>query len=333
MQPSSITRRSRLAVGLAALAVTAVACSSSSKSSSSVATSGTSAAGGTAATKTIASQLVLGGAPECPQRPFCLPGLQKTYGIVFKSFKPLDSDGPLTYQALTSGQIQVAEVFSSDAQIASDNLVALTDDKHLQNADYVVPVIRTAKATPGVTAAVNAVSAKLTTDQLVQLNKEVSIDKQDPQAAADAWLKTEGLDTKSQAASGTSLTVAGFNFPESNILAFLYGDALSDAGASVTVKDNLGTRETLEPGLQSGQIDFLPEYAATALLFLNPNANVTGQTVDQVVSQLTTAMAAKGVTVLQATQALDTNAFAVTKATATKYGLATMSDLAKPFSG
>jgi len=334
MQPFSITRRSLLAVGLAALTVT-VACSSSSKSSSS-SSSSSSAASGTptsATTETIASQLVLGGAPECPQRPFCIPGLQKTYGITFKSFKPLDSDGPLTYQALTSGQIQVAEVFSSDAQIAADNLVALTDDKHLQNADYVVPVIRTSKATPGVTAAVNAVSAKLTTDQLVQLNKEVSIDKQDPQAAADAWLKTEGLDTKSQAASGTSLTVAGFNFPESNILAFLYGDALSDAGASVTVKDNLGTRETLEPGLQSGQIDFLPEYAATALLYLNPNANVTGQTVDQVVAQLTSAFASKGITVLQASQALDTNAFAVTKATADKYGLATMSDLAKPFTG
>jgi len=307
-------RRSRLAVGLALLAITAVACSSSSKKS---------------ASGTIASQLVLGGAPECPQRPFCLPGLQKTYGITFKSFKPLDSDGPLTYQALTSGQIQVALVFSSDAQIAADNLVALNDDKHLQNADYVVPVIRSAKATPAVTAAVNAVSAKLTTAQLVELNKEVSIDKQDPQAAADAWLKVEGLDTKTQAASGTSLTVAGFNFPESNVLAYLYGDALTDVGASVTVKDNLGTRETLEPGLQSGQIDFLPEYAASALLYLNPNATVTGETVDQVVAQLTSAFSSKGITVLNASQALDTNAFAVTKATAQKYGLVNMSDLAK----
>jgi osmoprotectant transport system substrate-binding protein len=313
-----------------ALAITAAACSSSSKSSS-TAGSGTTGSSTTAASKgTVASLLTLGGAPECPQRPFCLPGLQKTYGITFKTFKPLDSDGPLTYTALTSGQIQVAEVFSSDAQILADNLVALNDDKHLQNADYVVPVIRKSKDTPGVASTVNAVSAKLTTSELVTLNKAVSIDHQDPQAAADAWLTRNGLATKSQAAAGTTLAVAGFNFGESSVLAYAYGDALKDAGANVTVKPQLGTRETLEPGLASGQIDMLPEYAATALLFLQPNANVTGQDITAVVGLLKTAMSAKSVDVLQPTNALDTNAFAVTKATADKYGLVNMSDLAKP---
>jgi len=333
MHQFSTSRPRRLTVlGLAVLTVTAAACSSTNSSSAS--TSSSAAAPTTIASAgTIASHLVLGGAPECPQRPFCIPGLAKVYGITFKDFKSLDSDGPLTYQALISGQIDVALVYSSDAQILSDNLVALTDDKHLQNADYVVPVIRSAKDTPAVAAVVNAVSADLTTAQLVGLNKAVSVDQEDPQAAADAWLKTNNLATPSTNASGVTMTVAGFNFPESNVLAYLYGDALKDAGATITIKDDLGTRETLEPGLASGQIDFLPEYAASALLYLNPQANVTGETVTQVVAQLTTALAAKDISVLTATQALDTNAFAVTQATATKYDLHDMSDLAKPFPG
>jgi osmoprotectant transport system substrate-binding protein len=327
MRLTSNRRPSVAALGLAVVTVVAVACSSSSSSSKTVTTVG--GAPTTASSATVASKLVLGGAPECPQRPYCLPGLKTTYGITFKDFKPLDGDGPLTYQAIQNGQIDVALVFSSDAQIAADNLVALNDDKHLQSADYVIPVLRNDKATPGVTKVVNKVSGLLTTADLVNLNQQVSINHQDPQAAADAWLKSKSLDTKSTDATGVTLTIAGFNFPESGILAYVYGDALKSAGASVTVKPNLGTRETLEPGLQSGQIDFLPEYAATALAFLNPSANTAGQDIPAVQSQLTTAFKAKNITVLDASKALDTNAFAVTKATAQKYNLTNMSDLAK----
>jgi osmoprotectant transport system substrate-binding protein len=320
MELKSNRRLSIAALGLAALTLTGVACSSSKSS--------VTAAGATS-TATVASKLVLGGAPECPTRPYCIPGLKTTYGITFKDFKPLDSDGPLTYQAIQGGQIDVALVFSSDAQIAADNLVALVDDKHLQSADYVIPVLRNDKATPAVTKVVNKVSAALTTADLVVLNQQVSINHQDPQAAADAWLKSKSLDSKSTDAAGVTLTIAGFNFPESSILAYVYGDALKSAGANVTVKANLGTRETLEPGLQSGQIDFLPEYAATALAFLNPSANTAGLDIPAVQTQLTDAFKAKNITVLNASKALDTNAFAVTKATAQKYNLKNMSDLAK----
>jgi len=85
------------AAGLLALALTAGACSSSSSS--------TSASG----SGTIASELTLGGPAECQTNAFCIPGLQRVYGITFKSFKVLDADGPLTYQALTHGQIDVGE--------------------------------------------------------------------------------------------------------------------------------------------------------------------------------------------------------------------------------
>ena len=73
--------------------------------------------------------LVLGGPPECAQRPFCEPGLMSTYGLTFKSFTSLDAGGPLTIKALTGGDIQLGLVFSSDGAITANNLVVLQDDK------------------------------------------------------------------------------------------------------------------------------------------------------------------------------------------------------------
>ncbi len=73
-------------------------------------------AAASAATNTIASRLAFGGPPECPQRPFCLIGLQKVYGVTFKSFVPLDAGGPLTVAALETGKVQVGLLFTSDSE-------------------------------------------------------------------------------------------------------------------------------------------------------------------------------------------------------------------------
>jgi osmoprotectant transport system substrate-binding protein len=316
MRPTRPSRRTPAGIVLlAALAVTAAACSSSKSSSGS---------GGT-----VASQLSLGGPAECQTNAYCIPGLQKTYGITFQSFKTLDADGPLTYQALSSGQIGVGEVFSTDAQVVAHNLVVLNDDKHLQAADAITPVIAKAKATAGVTTVADKVSAALTTDILLNLNKSVGVDHQDPQAVADQWLQSKGLAANSTSASGVSISIAAFNFSESDLLAYLYGDALKAAGASVTVKANLGSRQTLEPGLQSGQFDMLIEYAASALEFLDHSAGIANGDINNNISHLKSLLEPKSITVLTPSSAVDTNAFAVTKATADKYHLVNMSDLAK----
>ncbi len=334
MRPLSNRLKAPL-IAAVALAVVASACSSGSSSSSSPTTQGatsTTAGGAATGTRTIASVLTLGGPAECEANAFCIPGLQKTYGIQFKAFRVLDADGPLTYQALSSGQVDVGEVFSTDAQVVAHNLVVLNDDKHLQAADAVVPVIRTSKVTPGVTTVVNKVSAALTTQILLGLNKSVGVDHQDAQTVADQWLKSQGLDTTSSSASGASLTIGAFNFSESNLLAYIYGDALKAAGASITVKPSLGSRQTLEPGLQAGKVDMLLEYAASDLEFLDHGANLANGDIANNVSQLKK-IYGSAVTVLDASQAVDTNAFAVTQATAKKYNLVNMSDLAKPVSG
>ncbi|HEV2475272.1 MAG TPA: ABC transporter substrate-binding protein [Candidatus Dormibacteraeota bacterium] len=137
----------------------------------------------------IGNQLVLGAGPECPTRPFCKPGLEQTYGIHFKDFKALDTDGPLTRAAFANNSIQVGLVFSSDADLNNLGLVVLQDDKHLEAADNVVPIVRTPVATAEVTRILNAVSAGLTTSELVQLNSQVELQHQDADSAAQAFLQ------------------------------------------------------------------------------------------------------------------------------------------------
>jgi osmoprotectant transport system substrate-binding protein len=137
----------------------------------------------------VASQLVLGAGPECPTRPYCQPGLESVYGLHFKSFKALDTDGPATRAAFASGAIDVGLVFSSDGDLNARGLVVLQDDKHLEAADNIVPILRQATASDEVKRVLNAISAKLTTADLVTMNSQVSIQHQDADAVATVWLQ------------------------------------------------------------------------------------------------------------------------------------------------
>lgn len=141
----------------------------------------------------VASTFTLGGPAECPTRPFCQPGLEKTYGLKFKAFKALDAGGPLTKNALTDGKIDIGLVFSSDGGITARNFVVLEDDKKLQTADNIVPVLRKDIDSPELKAALDALSAKLTTEALSELNKKVDIDKADAADVAAKYLADNGL--------------------------------------------------------------------------------------------------------------------------------------------
>ncbi len=143
--------------------------------------------------KPYASRWTFGGPPECATRITCVPGLEKYYGIKFKSFKSLDEDGVITHTALANGDVQAARIFSSDAVIAQDHFVVLSDPKYFQGAGNIIPVVRTAKATPGALAVLARVSDALTTADLVQFNLKVSVDHDDPTAVASAFVQAEHL--------------------------------------------------------------------------------------------------------------------------------------------
>jgi osmoprotectant transport system substrate-binding protein len=138
--------------------------------------------------------LTLGGPPECPERPFCILGLKTTYGIDFSNkFKPLDAGGPITKEALTKGDIDVALLFTTDPGIPKNGWVELEDDKHLQQAESVIPVIRKENVDADVTRLLNEVSAKLDQKSYVDLLSKVYIDGDDVKATAKAWLTDNGL--------------------------------------------------------------------------------------------------------------------------------------------
>lgn len=137
--------------------------------------------------------LTLGGPAECPTRPYCEPGLESTYGMSFTSFRTLDAGGPLTKLALKTGLIQVGLVFSSDPGIAAYGLQILSDDKHLQDADVVVPIANADVASARLAAALDALMKVLTTSDLVKLNAAAEIQHVDPATVAHDYLVSKDL--------------------------------------------------------------------------------------------------------------------------------------------
>jgi osmoprotectant transport system substrate-binding protein len=124
-----------------------------------------------------------------------------------------------------------------------------------------------------------------------------------------------------------AVTIGSTNFSEQLVLGELYSQILEANGYPVTRKFNLGNREIVFPALQSGQIDLEADYLSTLLSFVDKTA--TGSTDPKVTADaLQKALASKGLTVLDYAPAVDQNGFAVTKATADKYKLSKLSDLA-----
>src|SRR3954447_20532434 len=132
---------------------------------------------------------------ECPQRPFCKPGLEKTYKIKIASIQPLGFDTIQVKQAVKSGKADLGLVATTDATLADFGLVILDDDKNLQNADNLIPIVNAAvlKKHPEIADAINPLAATLTTDDLAQLNKQVDAERQKVKDVAMNYLKDKGL--------------------------------------------------------------------------------------------------------------------------------------------
>lgn len=141
------------------------------------------------------SGLSLAGNPELKTRAYGVPGLEKLYGISGIKFTAInDSGGPLTLKALTSGKVDVADIYSSTPSITQNHLVTLEDPQHLVAAQNIVPLIRKDHDNPQVDAVLNAVSAKLTTQSLLDLNTKLDgPDKPKASDVAAQWLKDNGL--------------------------------------------------------------------------------------------------------------------------------------------
>jgi osmoprotectant transport system substrate-binding protein len=132
---------------------------------------------------------------ECSSRPFCEPGLKNTYKINITGLTPLDFDSLPLKQAIKSGNVQLGEVSTTDATLSQLGLVTLTDDKHLQNADYLIPIVNAKQlaAHPQIATALNPLASVLTTADLGTLDNDVDGQRMTVQDVAKAYLTSKGL--------------------------------------------------------------------------------------------------------------------------------------------
>ncbi|QTZ92314.1 ABC transporter substrate-binding protein [Streptomyces auratus] len=141
----------------------------------------------------VNGKLTLGAAAEMKKRVVGVVGLKDRYGVELKEFKALDSSGPLVKGALKKGDIDIANVFTTDVDTAENGWVLLADPKHLIPAQHVVPLIAARKADSKVRKALARLGNALTTPDLTELNRLVDKEKQDPDRVAAAWLKKRKL--------------------------------------------------------------------------------------------------------------------------------------------
>ncbi|MGW0627556.1 ABC transporter substrate-binding protein [Streptomyces sp. NPDC002758] len=143
--------------------------------------------------KSVAKDLAIGASPEFQTRQQGLVGLKDVYGVEFKSFKALDAGGPLTLAALKKNTVQAADIFTTDPSISKEKFVVLQDPENLFGFENVQPLVYKSGLSPEGVAALNAVSAKLDTATLLDLDTQVQSQNKDPLDVAKTWLKDAGL--------------------------------------------------------------------------------------------------------------------------------------------
>lgn len=304
---------------LAALALLTAACGSDDDGGSSSDTTG----------GTATQDLTLGGPADCETNPFCIPGLQRVYDIdLSDGFIPLEAG--VVADALDSGDIDIALLFSTSGVIADKGWVVLEDDQNMLAADNVIPVLTTElnDAYPDLAGVADDVSAGLTTENLTEMNKRFDVDAEDADAIATSFLEDNDLlPEEGDVPDGPTITIGAQDFGESAILAEIYGQAFEAAGYPVEFQELGGFRDIEIPAFESGEINFAPEYAASLLEFLNEGAGEATGDIDETVGLLEPYLADIGLVALAPTDAVDTNTFVVTQETADELGISTISDL------
>jgi osmoprotectant transport system substrate-binding protein len=224
--------------------------------------------------------------------------------------------------------------------VAGDAFVALTDDKHLQNPDNIIPAINAAAAAadPEIKTLLDSVSSVLDTPALVGLNKAVDVDRKSSAQAASAFVADKGLTASDKVGTGKKVVVGAPNFSEGATLANIYVDVLASAGYDASTQD-VGNRELYLTDLESGAITVVPEYVSTLTEFLNTKKNGANATpaassdLTATVAKLTDLGAGVRLSFGTPAAAQDQNAFAVTTAFADKYKVKTLSQLSSACGG
>jgi len=218
--------------------------------------------------------------------------------------------------------------------VPGDELVVLEDDQNLQTVDNLIPAVSAAASSPELIAALDAVSAAMDTDTLIELNGRIANERLSPADVAADFVEEAGLTEGLEQGSG-SITIGSSTFPETELMANIYSLTLAAAGFDTSIQ-SVGNRELYLSALQAGEeIQVFPEYVGTLTEFLNVQANgedaepLASGDLDATVEELTTIGETVGLVFGAPSEAADQNAFAVSQAFADEYGVATLSELAE----
>lgn len=142
----------------------------------------------------IAGDMTIGAGSEFKTRTQGLVGLKTIYGVEFGKFQPLDAGAQSTLlELLKKGTVQAANLYTTDPAIVEDKLVVLDDPKNLFSSQNVTPLVYKSAVNDTAKAALNGVSAKLTTEDLLEMMKRLVNDKEDASTVAKDWLTEAGL--------------------------------------------------------------------------------------------------------------------------------------------
>jgi osmoprotectant transport system substrate-binding protein len=141
----------------------------------------------------IAKTMVFGGPPEFKTRADGLPGLKKNYGLVFKNFKRTDTSSTITFTDLMNGSVQAADVFTTSPQIITDHLTVLADPKNDFAAQNVIPLVYKPGVDAKITGILNGISAKLTTNALLQMDSALVVQHASYAQVASGFLSAIGM--------------------------------------------------------------------------------------------------------------------------------------------
>jgi osmoprotectant transport system substrate-binding protein len=141
----------------------------------------------------VSGELTLGAPADCPDQPFCIPGLKDVYGIEFGEVRPLDPGGKKTVAALDSGAVDIAEFFSLDPTITDKGYVVLTDDQNLQANGNFVPLVRDAVASEELGALLDSVTTTLTDENMRDMVGQVQNEQRELGDVASEYLTGAGI--------------------------------------------------------------------------------------------------------------------------------------------
>lgn len=275
----------------------------------------------------VADKLRFAAIPGFDTRADGLPHLKDVYGLQFREVRTYENG--LKYQALQDGKVDAVYGFETDGQLAGDDVVVLRDDRAAWPPYHAVPLLgarRAQDAGPALAATIDSVSRLLDADTMRELNAQVDQQHKEPADVARAFLKAHHLDRRG---ARPTVRVGSKDFTEQYVLGELYAQVLEARGYPVERRLGLGATAVADGALRRGQIDVYPEYTGTAWTAVLKHEATPGTDPADVWSSVHEGYGTRKLEVLSPTPFSNGNAIVVTRKTAKRYRLETLSDLAR----